>query len=221
MLIIFHLPADLSSVHLNAAPCPGRLTPTRSITSSPWLLCSWLGLAKKVANRRSRRWRRGAEGVATESAAPLSTSAFWLQTSKGLRSSFLPWTPWPPEVMASSFCQFRDDSVTLGSVRSGCTSLNSSCIKTFLEHHHSTYFIFARTLKHIQDSCWENPMDRGAQQAMVHSVAESGTRLKRLSTHALKDTLIKLTIRFIFRTVSDISFIRSILFRGLSWQSSG
>lgn len=117
MLIIFHLPADLSSVHLNAAPCPGRLTPTRSITSSPWLLCSWLGLAKKVANRRSRRRRRGAEGlslvtsaasshfcVATESAAPLSTSAFWLQTSKGLRSSFLPWTPWPPEVMASSFC---------------------------------------------------------------------------------------------------------------------
>lgn len=116
MLIIFHLPADPSSVHLNAAPCPGRLTPTRSITSSPWLLCCWLGLAKRVANRKSRR-RRGAEGlslvtsaasshfcVATESAAPISTSAFWLQTSRGLRSSFLPWTRWPTEVMGSSFC---------------------------------------------------------------------------------------------------------------------
>ena len=32
-------------------------------------------------------------------------------------------------------------------------------------------------------SCLENPMDRGAWQAMVHWVAKRGTRLKRLSTH--------------------------------------
>ena len=31
--------------------------------------------------------------------------------------------------------------------------------------------------------CLENPRDRGAWQAMVHSVAESWTRLKQLSTH--------------------------------------
>ena len=32
-------------------------------------------------------------------------------------------------------------------------------------------------------SCLENPMDRGVCQAMVHRVAESRTRLKRLSKH--------------------------------------
>ena len=32
-------------------------------------------------------------------------------------------------------------------------------------------------------SCLENPMDRGAWRAMVHGVAKSQTRLKRLSTH--------------------------------------
>ena len=33
-------------------------------------------------------------------------------------------------------------------------------------------------------SCLENPMDRGAWQAMVHTLAKSWTRLKHLSTHA-------------------------------------
>ena len=32
-----------------------------------------------------------------------------------------------------------------------------------------------------QFSCLENPMDRGAWQAMVHRVAKSQTQLKRLS----------------------------------------
>ena len=31
----------------------------------------------------------------------------------------------------------------------------------------------------LQDSCFENPMDRGAWQAIVHRVAESQTRLGR------------------------------------------
>ena len=34
-------------------------------------------------------------------------------------------------------------------------------------------------------SCLENPMDRGARRTTVHGVAQSRTRLKRLSTHAL------------------------------------
>ena len=35
----------------------------------------------------------------------------------------------------------------------------------------------------LQDSCLENPMDRGAWRATVHRVAQSWTRLKRLSMH--------------------------------------
>ena len=35
----------------------------------------------------------------------------------------------------------------------------------------------------LQDSCLENPMDRGAWQATVHRVTESWTWLKRLSMH--------------------------------------
>ena len=36
----------------------------------------------------------------------------------------------------------------------------------------------------LQYSCLENPTDRGAWQAAVHSVTKSGTRLKQLSMHA-------------------------------------
>ena len=36
----------------------------------------------------------------------------------------------------------------------------------------------------LQYSCLENPMDRGAWQATIHSVAKSWAQLKRLSTHA-------------------------------------
>ena len=35
----------------------------------------------------------------------------------------------------------------------------------------------------LQNSCLENPMDRGAWQAAVHRVAKSQTRRKRLHTH--------------------------------------
>ena len=34
----------------------------------------------------------------------------------------------------------------------------------------------------LQYSCLENPLDRGAWQAIVHRVAKSQTRLKQLST---------------------------------------
>ena len=36
----------------------------------------------------------------------------------------------------------------------------------------------------LQYSCLENPMDRGAWQAIVHSVAKSQTCVKRLSMQA-------------------------------------
>ena len=35
----------------------------------------------------------------------------------------------------------------------------------------------------LQDSCLENPMDRGAWRATVHRVAKSQTSLKPSSTH--------------------------------------
>ena len=38
----------------------------------------------------------------------------------------------------------------------------------------------------LQYSFLENPMDRGAWQAIVHRVAQSWTQLKQLSTHAHK-----------------------------------
>ena len=38
----------------------------------------------------------------------------------------------------------------------------------------------------LQHSCLENPMDRGAWWAVVYGVAQSQTRLKRLSMHALE-----------------------------------
>ena len=38
----------------------------------------------------------------------------------------------------------------------------------------------------------ENPMDRGAWQAMVHRVAESQTRLKRLSIHRVAESRTRL-----------------------------
>ena len=36
----------------------------------------------------------------------------------------------------------------------------------------------------LQHSCLENPMDRGAWQAIVHRIAKMWTRIKRLSMHA-------------------------------------
>ena len=35
----------------------------------------------------------------------------------------------------------------------------------------------------LQYSCLENPMDRGAWQAVVHRVTQSQTQLKQLGTH--------------------------------------
>ena len=55
----------------------------------------------------------------------------------------------------------------------------------------------------LQYSCLENPMDREARWATVHGVAESWTRLKRLSTHTsvylgmeLLDPIVNLCLTF-------------------------
>ena len=53
----------------------------------------------------------------------------------------------------------------------------------------------------LQDSCLENPMDRGVWWATVHRVAKSRTQLKRLSAHGrpdnnLLDIIPKHQIRF-------------------------
>jgi len=42
----------------------------------------------------------------------------------------------------------------------------------------------------LQYSCLENPIDRGAWQATVHGVAQSWTRLKQLSTHTCRTTIL-------------------------------
>ena len=46
----------------------------------------------------------------------------------------------------------------------------------------------------FQNSCLENPMDRGDWQATVHGVTKSWTRLKQLSTHAHE--IIKISLSF-------------------------
>ena len=42
----------------------------------------------------------------------------------------------------------------------------------------------------LQYSCLENPMDKGACQAIVHQAANSRTRLKRLSMHARQNQAV-------------------------------
>ena len=45
------------------------------------------------------------------------------------------------------------------------------------------FHCFGKSRNPLQDSCLENPMDRGAWWATVHGATKSQTRLKRLSTH--------------------------------------
>ena len=52
----------------------------------------------------------------------------------------------------------------------------------------------------LQYSCRENPVDRGAWWAAVHRVAQSQTRLKRLSMHALLSSGILI---YLFLAVLD------------------
>ena len=52
----------------------------------------------------------------------------------------------------------------------------------------------------LQCSCLENPRDRGAWRAAVYGVAQSQTRLKRLSSSSVKFLLEKVS--------TNMSFIR-------------
>ena len=65
-------------------------------------------------------------------------------------------------------------------------------------------------------SCLENPMDRGAWQAMVHGVTRSQTRLKRLCTHTSvfrSDTCIPFTRRSVsLNSVFKDTFVPSRIF---------
>ena len=44
----------------------------------------------------------------------------------------------------------------------------------------------------LQYSCLENPMDRGAWQAIVHRVTNCKTRLKQLSMHTSRQTVLSM-----------------------------
>ena len=48
----------------------------------------------------------------------------------------------------------------------------------------------------LQNSCLENPMDRGVWQATVHRVAQSQTQLKRLSIHTCKQLAPYMSLGF-------------------------
>ena len=67
--------------------------------------------------------------------------------------------------------------------------------------------------------CLENPMDRGAWQAIVHRVAKSWTQLKRLSTHTMKKVQETLhSLRLCFPNCLQISmFAHWSLLSETSW----
>ena len=66
----------------------------------------------------------------------------------------------------------------------------SCCLETFNSKRdlQKSYWL---ELCLIRITCLENPMDKGAWQAMVHRVAESRTQLKPLSTHTHTTTAKK------------------------------
>ena len=61
----------------------------------------------------------------------------------------------------------------------------------------------------LQCSCLENPRDGGAWWAAIYGVAQSRTRLKRLSSSSSSSYLILL---FISRIYKDKLFFLSVLF---------
>ena len=53
----------------------------------------------------------------------------------------------------------------------------------------------------LQYSCLENPMDTGAWRAIVHSIAQSQTQLKQLSTLASERSQPKRTLEWVIPTI--------------------
>ena len=61
----------------------------------------------------------------------------------------------------------------------------------------------------LQYSCLENSTDRGAWQAIVHSVTQSQTRLNRLSTHArVKD--VAYNLKYIGQSILKVLTFKGI-----------
>ena len=61
----------------------------------------------------------------------------------------------------------------------------------------------------LKYSCLENPMDRGAWWATVHSVTQSQTRLNRLSTHArVKD--VAYNLKYIGQSILKVLTFKGI-----------
>ena len=68
----------------------------------------------------------------------------------------------------------------------------------------------------LQYSSLENPTERGAWQATVHRVAESKTRLKRLSTHSGTNLCAQEIFFAAFRTFSCPVQASLVMLHGLS-----
>ena len=63
------------------------------------------------------------------------------------------------------------------------------CVCVYIYTHTHTYMALVVKTREgngnpLQNSCLENPVDRGAWWAAVHRVVQSWTRLKQLSMHA-------------------------------------
>ena len=72
----------------------------------------------------------------------------------------------------------------------------------------------------LQYPCVENPVDRGAWRAIVHTVAKSRTGLRQLSTHTQAGWSNHLTSLIIKQVQSENQLTKeghTILFRLLTW----
>ena len=73
-----------------------------------------------------------------------------------------------------------------------------------LQFHFSLLFIGEGNGNLLQYSCLENPRDGGAWWAVISGVAQSWTRLKRLSSSSMIDTLyfdVKLLIHGLLKAI--------------------
>ena len=95
-----------------------------------------------------------------------ASCAFLLEKAMAPHSSNLAWkTPWMEEPGGPQ---------SMGSLRVGQDSVTSLSLFTFMH--------WRQNGNPLQCSCLENPRDGGAWWTAIHGVAQSRTRLKRLSS---------------------------------------
>ena len=121
-----------------------------------------LGLWQQGENRGPKWWTLGVEltfmwTVKTKAMAPHSSTLAWK----------IPWMEEPGRLQS------------MGSLRVGHDWATSLWLFTFMH--------WRRKWQPLQYSCLENPRDGGAWWAAVYGVAQSRTRLKRLSSSSSKD----------------------------------